>query len=77
MNVNAVNTGGAISPNYSVTAEPGGVDDPGRKNNPEAKQAQTQPGNADTQKMVAEMQDRIDQMNISLTFSTYGKTRTG
>jgi hypothetical protein len=27
MNVNAVNTGGAISPNYSVTVEPGGVDD--------------------------------------------------
>ncbi|HRR41020.1 MAG TPA: flagellar protein FlaG [Syntrophales bacterium] len=75
MNVNAVNTGGAVSPNYAVPVESGGVDDPGRKNNPEAKQAQTQPGNADTKKMVAEMQARIDQMNISLTFSTYGKNK--
>ncbi len=76
MNVNAVNTGGAISPNYAVTAEQGGVDEHGRKkNNPDVGQAQSQPGNAETQKMVAEMQDRIDQMNISLSFSTYGKNK--
>ena len=74
MNVNAVNTGGTASPNYAVPVESGGVDDSGRKNN-KHEVRQTQRSNAETQKMVAEMQDRIDQMNISLTFSTYGKNK--
>jgi uncharacterized FlaG/YvyC family protein len=68
MNVNAIGTGGSVT-GFSVSAALPGVDAPGR--NKAAEQAP--PSNAQIREMVAEMQDQIDSMNVSLSFSTYGE----
>ncbi|MHB8830083.1 MAG: flagellar protein FlaG [Syntrophales bacterium] len=68
MNVNAIETGGAIS-SVSAVAAPPDIDNSGRNKNTE----EVVPGNAQIREMVAEMQDQIDSMNVSLRFSTYGE----
>ncbi len=73
MKVGDVNMAGAAVSSFPVTVERPATADSGRKSN-----AETEPvvqSNAQIREMVAEMQRQIDSMNVSLSFSPYGKNK--
>lgn len=81
MDVGAVKMGGAAGSSPSITGERPAVVDSAVKRAPvdnsvrrdNADAGAAIPSKAQIQEMVAEMQKQIDMMNVSLSFSTYGK----